>query len=94
MALESGRVNSYREGVVIVRFRSGSAIECVVDTGFDGALMLPSAVALQTQIALIGELTFELVGGSRMSADVGLTEIDWLGTWRQVEVIVSSVMTR
>ena len=71
MALEAGRVNSYREALVLVRFRDGAAIECVVDTGFDGGLMLPRAIASQIQIPIIGELTFEMVGGARLSADVG-----------------------
>lgn len=89
MALESGRVNSYREGLVLVRFRGGAAMECILDTGFDGGLMLPRGFVSQIQIAMIGELTFEMVGGARMSAEVGLTDIDWLGRLRQVEVIVS-----
>jgi len=28
MALESGRVNSHREAVVLLRFRNGAVIEC------------------------------------------------------------------
>jgi clan AA aspartic protease len=89
MALESGRVNSYREALVLVRFGDGAAIECVVDTGFDGGLMLPRALVAQIQIVVIGELTFEMVGGATMSARVGLAEMNWLGELRQVEVIVS-----
>jgi clan AA aspartic protease len=89
MALESGRVNSHREAVVLLRFRNGAVIECVVDTGFDGALMLPRVFVPKIQIAIIGELTLEMVGGARMSADVGVTDISWLERWRQIEVIVS-----
>jgi predicted aspartyl protease len=89
MALESGRVNSHREAVVLLRFRNGAVIECVVDTGFDGALMLPRVFVPKIQIAIIGELTLEMVGGARMSADVGVTDISWLGRWRQIEGIVS-----
>jgi predicted aspartyl protease len=89
MALESGRVNSYREALVVVRFSDGAGMECVVDTGFDGGLMLPRAFLPQIQIAIVGELTFEMVGGATMSAEVGLIEINWLGELRQVEVIVS-----
>jgi clan AA aspartic protease len=89
MALESGRVNSYREALVLVRFREGAVIECVVDTGFDGGLMLPRAFVAHIQIPIIGELTFEMAGGATMSAEVGLTDIDWLGALREVEVIVS-----
>src|SRR6266850_4738559 len=89
MALVSGRVNSYREALVLVRFRDGAAIECVVDTGFDGGLMLPRAFVSRIRFPIIGKLTFDMVGGTRMSAEVGLTEIDWLGRLRQIEVIVS-----
>ena len=89
MALESGRVNSYREALVLVRLGDGAAIECVVDTGFDGGLMLPRAFVSQIQIPIVGELTFEMVGGAKMSAQIGLTNIKWLGELREVEVIVS-----
>ena len=90
MALEAGRVNSHREALVVVRFRDGAEIECLLDTGFDGGLMLPREFVSQIQFATIGELTFEMVGGARMSAEVGLTDIEWLGGLRQVEVIVSA----
>ena len=89
MALESGRVNSYREALVLVRLDNGASIECVVDTGFDDGLMLPRAFVSQAQISIIGELTFEMVGGAIMSAEIGLTRLDWLGGPCQVEVIVS-----
>jgi clan AA aspartic protease len=89
MALESGRVNSFREALVRVRFREDAAIECVVDTGFNGALVLPRVFISQVQIPMIGESTFGMVGGATMSAEIGLTHIRWLGELREVEVIVS-----
>src|SRR4030095_142266 len=64
-------------------------IEGVVDTGFDVGLMLPRASISQIQIPIIGELTFEMVGGAKMSAKIGLTDIKRLGELREVEVIVS-----
>ncbi len=76
--------------MVLVRFKGGVAIECVVDTGFDGGLMLPRSFVSQIQIPIVGELRFEMVGGATMSAEVGLTDIDWLGRLRLVEVIVSA----
>jgi hypothetical protein len=51
--------------------------------------MLPRWFVAQIEIPIVGELTFEMVGGARMSAEVGLTDLDWLGRLRQVEVIVS-----
>lgn len=42
MPHESGEVTDSREARVRVRFAGGALAECVVDTGFDGALMLPA----------------------------------------------------
>ncbi len=61
MAHESGSVNSFREALLVVRLISGEAIECVVDTGFDGGLMLPRAFADSLQIPI--PWAFDLRGG-------------------------------
>jgi hypothetical protein len=45
MPQESGSVNALREAIVEIRLVGGGAFDCVVDTGFDGALILPSPVA-------------------------------------------------
>lgn len=63
--------------------------ECVVDTGFDGGLMLPRAFADHLQFPIIGRLAFEMVGGARLFAPVGLADIEWLDEVRQTEFIVS-----
>ena len=87
MAKESGKVNSFREALIEVRFPSAS-IECVVDTGFDGGLMLPRSLTEHLEIQFVGELVFEMVGGARMLAPVGLTKIEWLSEVKEVEVII------
>jgi clan AA aspartic protease len=89
MPQESGSVNDLREALVEIRFRRGDVFECVIDTGFDGALILPLAVAERLRLPIVARLVFELVGGARMSADVALGEIEWLGTRISVEVIIS-----
>ena len=89
MPQESGRVNALREGIVEVRFGEGQTFECVVDTGFDGALIIPAAVVERLGLPIVARLVFELVGGARMAADVALGEIEWLGEQRTVEVILS-----
>jgi clan AA aspartic protease len=89
MPQESGSVNALREAIVEIRFAGGQKFECVVDTGFDGALILPASVAIRFGLSIVARLVFELVGGARMSADVALGEIEWLGQRRTVEVILS-----
>jgi clan AA aspartic protease len=89
MPQESGSVNALREAIVEVRFVGGDSQECVVDTGFDGALILPARVAKSLALPVVARLVFELVGGVRMTANVALGEIEWLGEQRSVEVIIS-----
>jgi clan AA aspartic protease len=89
MPQESGSVNALREAIVEIRFVGGDAFECVVDTGFDGALIVSASFAKRLGLSVVARLIFELVGGARMSADVALGEIEWFGQRRTVEVILS-----
>ncbi len=41
MAEQKGIVNEYAEAVVQIRLINGAVIECVIDTGFSGSLLLP-----------------------------------------------------
>ena len=75
--------------MVEIRFRGGESFECVVDTGFNGALMLPRLFVDHLQMPVIGELPFELVGGAKILGQVALAHIEWLDEEREVEVVVS-----
>ena len=50
--------------------------------------MLPRTLAEGFEIQLLGELMFEMVGGVRMSAPVGLAKIKWLNKPGEIEVIL------
>ena len=50
--------------------------------------MLPRTLAEDFQIQLLGELVFEMVGGAKMSAPVGLGNIEWLHKLRDIEIIL------
>ena len=54
MLRESGSVTATREARVSVHFAGGAATECVIDTGFDGALMLPRAPVTRLQLPIVG----------------------------------------
>ena len=41
MPYEFGSVTASREAYLLVRFADGEAVECLIDTGFNGQLMLP-----------------------------------------------------
>jgi predicted aspartyl protease len=45
MAREDGSVNARREAWLRVRTSRGETLDCLIDTGFDGALVLPRSEA-------------------------------------------------
>lgn len=53
IAQEQGFVNNNFEAIINVEFQSGAAIECLIDTGFNGTLMLPRKFIEENSIVLI-----------------------------------------
>lgn len=89
MAEETGRVIAARESLLRLRLSAGETVECLVDTGFTGALVLPQSLVARLGLRIVGREVFEMVGGRRFVAGVALAEVKWLGTTKTVRVIVS-----
>ncbi len=92
MAREDGSVNARREPWLRVRTMSasGETLDCLIDTGFDGALVLPRSEATRLNLIVLGRVPIIGVGRIRAIADVAELEVEWLGARRAVEVIISS----
>lgn len=88
MAYEYGRVNSNREACVSINLNN-TIIECVIDTGFTGALVLPQSLLELLHIEASEQIDFRTVGGVWMTANITTAEIQWLGERRLIDVIVS-----
>ena len=89
MAIESGRITHIREAVLPVRLAENLTVDCIVDTGFSGALMLPRDIVSGLSIPLLGRETFELVSGQFFTANLALAQIDWLGQKRPLRIVIS-----
>jgi clan AA aspartic protease len=89
MATEIGSITHSREPIIPLRLSNDLVVECVVDTGFSGGLMLPAETLGRLGIPIIGKETFELVSGQFLVASLALMEIQWLGERRLVRVVVS-----
>ena len=89
MAEETGRVSAAREALLRLRLAAGETVECLVDTGFTGALVLPQSLVTRLGLPIVGREVFEMVGGRQFVAVVALAEVEWLGAVRTVRVIVS-----
>jgi clan AA aspartic protease len=89
MAKETGRVTASREALLHLKLSAGETVECLVDTGFTGALVLPQALVTKFNLPIVGREVFEMVGGRQFIASVAFADIEWLGETRTVRVIVS-----
>jgi clan AA aspartic protease len=89
MAKETGRVTATREALLRLHLSAGETVECLVDTGFTGALVLPQALVTKLKLPIVGREVFEMVGGRQFTASVAFADIEWLGETRTVRVIVS-----
>lgn len=58
MAEETGSVTSAREAILRLRLTAGEAVECLVDTGFTGALVLPQSMVARLGIPIVGREVF------------------------------------
>ncbi|MEW6126289.1 MAG: hypothetical protein AB1757_04430 [Acidobacteriota bacterium] len=49
MASENDTVNNWREAGVVLHFENNLFVECIIDTGFSGELVLPRNVIDELQ---------------------------------------------
>jgi clan AA aspartic protease len=89
MAREDGSVNARQEAWLRVRSSRGETLDCLIDTGFNGALVLPRADAARLDLAVLGRVPIIGVSMIRSIADIAELEVEWLGERRAVEVIIS-----
>jgi clan AA aspartic protease len=63
------------------------AVECVVDTGYEGALTVPEAAVDTLGLPVVTEVTAKLADGSEAEVDVCTATIVWDGTLAEVAVL-------
>lgn len=89
MVYESGVVNDEGEARLVIRLADGAEIECLIDTAFDGALMLPRAFTTLLQMPVTDQTEVMWVDETRVRRDIGRLRIKWLGAEYDAEVIVN-----
>jgi clan AA aspartic protease len=63
------------------------AIECVVDTGFEGFLTLPLTVVAELNLPYAGRIDASLADSSNVSTEVYWATILWGGVEREITVL-------
>jgi clan AA aspartic protease len=62
-------------------------IECVVDTGFEGFLTLPSPAIAKLGLPYLGQINAKLADNSNVATNVYLATILWNGVEKDVAVL-------
>ena len=89
MAQEVGRVTALLEASTLLSVRGGKGIDCLIDTGFSGALVLPREFVASLDAIDVGRQLFNVVGGNQIETALVLGEVEWLGANRVLRAIVS-----
>jgi clan AA aspartic protease len=89
MAEEKGLVNENLEAVLEIRLVNGSAIKCVIDTGFNGSLLLPRNFVETNSMLFVGSEEAELVEGITAEIETALADIKWFDEEFSARIFVS-----
>ena len=89
MAKEKGRVNQIEEACVYVPLQNGPAIECVIDTGFNGWLSFPQKLVADLQLPIVGREKIVMLGKRKTLCPIAVARIVWLEKSLNVNVIVN-----
>ena len=69
--------------------RQTLALTAIVDTGFDGYLCLPTRIAVQLGLELIGEQLIELADGTQRKQFVFAGSVRFFGETREVQIMLT-----
>ena len=64
-------------------------IDVVIDTGFDGALLLPLNLVQKLQLRKIGMVEYVVADGSISKGELFITQIEWFNGVREVTVMAA-----
>ena len=79
-----------RERVPLIEFPfCGRMLEACVDTGFNGALMIPRQLAKDAKLDHLFDVEVETASGETLAVEAYAAEVSWFGQDFQVEVITT-----
>ncbi len=86
----TGRVNRKRQARMRIRVRGqdrrSRSVSAIVDTGYDGFLMLPLRVLEPLKLEWFGYGIATLADDSRNRFDAFRGDVEWDGDWRRVTI--------
>ena len=86
MTVERGWVDARSNSLISITLARVGAIDFVIDTGFDGELLLPLSLTESLQLRIMDEAELVLAGDVIAESFTSVAEINWMGSRRIAEV--------
>lgn len=74
----------------VIGSRKTIAITAIVDTGFDGHVCLPTRLAVQLGLELVGDISVELADGTLKKELVFAGAVRFFGVTREVRILLTN----
>ena len=90
MAQETGVVNEKLEAIIALSLVNGAQLDCIIDTGFDGTIMLPRSFVDEFGLTSEGSELFQSVSDEApFIAEKVTVGVNWLGQQFDASGVVS-----
>ncbi len=89
MFRSTGSVNEKLQAILSIELISGESFDCLLDTGFQGTLVVPRKFAEENSLFVTGRETFLGAENINIEFDTAVAEIKWLGDEFSLPVLVS-----
>ena len=89
MFRSTGNVNEKLQAILSIGLISGASFDCLLDTGFQGTLVVPHKFAEDNSLTVTGRETFLGAENINIEFDTAVAEIKWLGEVFSLPVLVS-----
>ena len=90
MAQETGVVNEKLEAIIALSLVNGAQLDCIIDTGFDGTIMLPRSFVDECGLPSEGSELFQSVSDEApFIAEKVTVGVNWLGQQFDASGVVS-----
>jgi len=89
MFQKTGSVNEKLQAILNIELSSGAGFDCLLDTGFQGTLVVPLKFAEDNSLPITGRETFLGAESNSIEFDTAIAEINWLGDQFLLPVLVS-----
>jgi len=85
----TGSINESLQPVLSVELKSGAKFDCLLDTGFQGTLVVPKSFAQANSLIITGKEAFLAAESTDIEFETAIAEIKWLGDEFSLPVLVS-----